>query len=70
QETVEGLSVVAITYYASQLVNYMAKGAKHAIEPLTPEILTALTIPIIATAVALGLRRMRKALAEEESGGH
>lgn len=70
QETVEGLSVVAITYYASQLVNYMAKGAKHAIEPLTPEILTAITIPIIATAVALGLRRMRKALAEEESGGH
>ena len=32
-ETVEGLSVVAITYYASQLVQYMAKGLKHAIEP-------------------------------------
>ena len=28
QQTVEGLSVVAITYYASQLVNYMAKGAR------------------------------------------
>lgn len=62
QETVEGLSVVAITYYASQLVNYMAKGAKHLIEPLTPEVLTAASIPVIAGIVALGLRRMRKLL--------
>ncbi|MCZ4305118.1 DUF3422 domain-containing protein [Zoogloeaceae bacterium G21618-S1] len=68
QETVEGLSVVAITYYASQLVNYVAKGVKHHIEPLTPEILTAIAIPVIAATVALGMRRMRKALAAEESG--
>ena len=70
QETVEGLSIVAITYYASQLVNYMAKGAKPFIKPLTPEILTAIAIPVIATAVALGLRRMRKSLAAQESGEH
>ena len=38
QETVEGLSVVAITYYASQLVQYLSPGAsKHQIEPLTPK---------------------------------
>jgi len=66
QETVEGLSVVAITYYASQLVQYLAKGTKHWLEPLTPEGITALSIPIIAGFVALGLRRMRKALAAEE----
>lgn len=59
QETVEGLSIVAITYYASQLVNYVAKGAKGLIAPATPELITALSIPIIATVVALGLRRMR-----------
>ncbi|ANQ86039.1 hypothetical protein dqs_3011 [Azoarcus olearius] len=70
QETVEGLSVVAITYYASQLVNYMAKGAKHLIEPATPELITAASIPVIAMLVALGLRRMRKALAAEDGGGH
>ncbi|WP_341645700.1 DUF3422 family protein [Thauera sp. SDU_THAU2] len=71
QETVEGLSVVAITYYASQLVNYVAKGAKDLIAPLTPEIITALSIPVIASFVFMGLRRMRKALAKEEgSGGH
>ena len=69
QATVEGLSVVAITYYASQLVQYMAKGLKHAIEPLTPEGITAAAIPVIALIVALGTRRMRKHLDEAE-GGH
>ncbi len=70
QETVEGLSVVAITYYASQLVNYMAKGGKAYIAPATPEIVTAVSIPVIAVLVGLGLRRMRKALAAEDGGGH
>ena len=69
QQTVEGLSVVAITYYASQLVQYLAKGAKPWLEPLTPEAITAVSIPIIAGIVALGLKRMHKALAKAE-GGH
>ncbi|PTD96080.1 DUF3422 family protein [Pseudothauera lacus] len=69
QETVEGLSVVAITYYASQLIHYLAKGAKDYIVPLTPELATAASIPLIAGLVALGLRRMRRQLAAEE-GGH
>ena len=65
QETVEGLSIVAITYYASQLVNYMAKGTKHLIEPATPEIITAVSIPVIAGLVAISLRSLRKKLAQE-----
>ncbi|THF60650.1 DUF3422 family protein [Pseudothauera rhizosphaerae] len=68
QETVEGLSVVAITYYASQLVNYLSKGAKDHILPATPEVVTAVSIPLIAGLVALGLRRLRRTLAAEESG--
>ena len=71
QETVEGLSVVAITYYASQLVNYVAKGAKTHIAPVTPEALTAISIPVIAAVVAFSMHRMRKALAaEDETGAH
>ncbi|WP_345794533.1 DUF3422 domain-containing protein [Thauera sp. JM12B12] len=66
QETVEGLSVVAITYYASQLVNYVAKGAKDFIAPATPEVITAVSIPVIAGLVFMGLRRMRKLLSAEE----
>jgi uncharacterized membrane-anchored protein len=66
QETVEGLSVVAITYYASQLVSYLAKGIKIAVGGPSPEIAAAVSIPIIATVVAVGIHRMRKALAAEE----
>ncbi|MDX5409234.1 MAG: DUF3422 domain-containing protein [Thauera sp.] len=68
QETVEGLSEVAITYYASQLVNYVAKGAKDFIAPATPEVITAVSIPVIAGLVFMGLRRMRKLLSAEEGG--
>ncbi len=68
QETVEGLSIVAITYYASQLVQYIAKGAKHLL-PFSPETITAVSIPVIAGLVALGLARMRRKLAAEE-GAH
>ena len=67
QETVEGLSVVAITYYGSQLVNYLAKGGKYYLGPATPELVTALSIPVIAGLVALGLHRMRRSLAAEEA---
>ena len=67
QETVEGLSVVAITYYGSQLVQYLAKGLQKSLVPaLLPEIAAAVSIPAIAVIVALGIRRMRKALAAEQ----
>lgn len=68
QETVEGLSVVAITYYGSQLVQYLAKGAQKSFAPaLSPEIAAAVAIPLIAGLVALGIRRMRRALTAEEN---
>jgi uncharacterized membrane-anchored protein len=70
QETVEGLSVVAITYYGSQLVHYLAKGAKYWLSGLSPEMATAVAIPLIALLSLFGLKRMRKALAQEEASGH
>lgn len=70
QETVEGLSVVAITYYGSQLVHYLAKGAKQWLGGPSPELATAVAIPVIALVVAAGLRRMRRALAVEEAALH
>jgi len=68
QETVEGLSVVVLTYYGSQLVQYLAKGAKE-LHHLNTDIITAISIPVIAGAVAWGTRRMRKKLAAEEGDG-
>ncbi len=64
QETVEGLSIVAITYYASQLVNYLAKGVKDAL-PLSPEAITAASIPAIALLVHLAAKRTRRMLGHE-----
>jgi uncharacterized membrane-anchored protein len=67
QETVEGLSIAAITYYASQLVHYLAKGGKYLFPIISPEIVTAVSIPLIAVLALFGIKRMRKSLAEEEA---
>ncbi len=68
QEAVEGLSVVVLTYYGSQLVQYLAKGTKE-LHHLNTDVITAISIPIIAGLVAWGTYRMRKKLASE-SGEH
>ena len=65
QEAVEGLSVVVLTYYGSQLVQYIAKGTKE-LHHLNTDVITAVSIPVIAGLVAWGTRRMRKKLAREE----
>lgn len=69
QETVEGLSVVVLTYYGSQLVQYLAKGTKD-LHHLNTDLITAISIPVIALVVAWGTRRLRKKLAAEEGAVH
>lgn len=64
QETVEGLSVVVLTYYGSQLVQYLAKGTKE-LHHLNTDVITAISIPVIAGLVFWGTRQMRKKLAAE-----
>ena len=65
QETVEGLSIVAITYYGSQLVQYLTKGGKYLFPVISPEVATAISIPLIAILALFGIKRMRKTLALE-----
>ena len=60
QSAVEGLSIAAVTYYGAGLVGYLAKGAKAAGAPVVPEVAVALSIPLIAFAVWLGLRRLHR----------
>jgi uncharacterized membrane-anchored protein len=67
QETVEGLSVVVLTYYGSQLVQYLAKGSK-SLHRLDTDVITAVSIPVIAGLLAWATRRMRRKLAAEEGG--
>ncbi|MQY51509.1 DUF3422 family protein [Rhodocyclus tenuis] len=66
QETVEGLSVVAITYYGSQLVKNLSAGVAAIIPELSPEVAAALSVPLIATFSLIGIRKMRQQLAREE----
>ncbi len=65
QETVEGLSIAAITYYIVGLVGYTAKGAKAAgALEASPDLVTALAIPVVLLVVAMGVRRVRKSITD------
>ncbi len=65
QETVEGLSVVAITYYGSQLVHHLALGASQFWTQISPELATAVAVPVIAVAAIVGIRRLRRRINAE-----
>ncbi|HSD60783.1 MAG TPA: DUF3422 domain-containing protein [Burkholderiales bacterium] len=60
QETVEGLSVAAITYYVVGLVGYGAKALKAAGVAINVDLAIGISIPLVAIAVALGVRKMRR----------
>lgn len=62
QETVEGLSVVAISYYAIGLVGYAAKSGKAAGLHINAELVTGLAIPVVLGGVWLMVRRIRRRL--------
>lgn len=66
QQTVEGLSVVAISYYALGLVGYLAKAAKvlPVLEPLhlQPDLVVGLAALPIVAGVAWFVQKLRKHL--------
>lgn len=62
QETVEGLSVVAISYYLLGLIGYLAKGLKSLGLPVDYDLAGLIGLPVVAGAVWLGVRRLRKAI--------
>jgi len=65
QQTVEGLSVAAITYYAAGLVDYLAKAGSSLGLPLEPDVVVGVAIPLIALGLWRGLRRLRRSLGHE-----
>ena len=66
QETVEGLSVAAISYYLVSLVGYAAISVKNLGVPLNSDLIKGISIPVILIAVWMGLRRFKKRLAKED----
>ncbi|MFM7344787.1 MAG: DUF3422 family protein [Tagaea sp.] len=66
QETVEGLSVAAITYYLVGLFGYLFRALDTAGLHVDKDIATAIAIPFVAGLVWYGLRRFRKSLVKAE----
>ncbi len=63
QQAVEGLSVVAISYYSVGLLSYAGKAMKAAGWPVNPDIATGVLMPLMVGLVWLGLRRMHHKVA-------
>ncbi len=66
QQTVEGLSVAAISYYLVGLISYAAKAGKSAGLPVNPDLLTGLSVPVVVAVLAAGVWRLRRKLKHEE----
>jgi uncharacterized membrane-anchored protein len=63
QQTVEGLSVAAISYYLVGLVGYAAKAVKATGVALDAELVTGLSIPLVVGLVGFGVWRLRRLVA-------
>jgi uncharacterized membrane-anchored protein len=66
QQTVEGLSVVVVSYYLIGLLGYLVKGAKAAGVAVDPEIAPALALPFVVALVWVAMRRLRRAIFDRE----
>lgn len=59
QLTVEGLSIIAISYYALGILGYIFEGL-HEVLPFTKGEMLAVSAPVVVLLVFLGIRRLRK----------
>ena len=66
QQTVEGLSVAAISYYVVGLFGYIAKALESEGIPIKSSVLTGFFVPVAVLAMWLVVRRIRKHHADED----
>ncbi len=60
QQTVEGLSVAAISYYVVGLIGYAAKAIAKTGLPISPEVVMGISLPFVIFFAAFGIRNIRK----------
>ena len=60
QQTVEGLSVAAVSYYVVGLLSYLFKAGEDRGLPFDATILTGLSVPVVVLAIWLVVRRIRR----------
>lgn len=63
QQTVEGLSVAAVTYYVVGLVGYLAKSVQAAGIPIDPDIAMGVAVPVVILVASYGMHRIRRRVA-------
>jgi uncharacterized membrane-anchored protein len=61
QETVEGLSIIAISYYALGILGYVAEGL-HDVLPIDKAVLLTVLAPVVIMVVFFGIRRLRRTI--------
>lgn len=66
QETLEGLSTAAITYYTVSLIGYLATAGQAMGWPIRPELAIGLSIPVVGAATILGVRLIRRRIEEAQ----
>ncbi len=65
QQTVEGLSIAAITYYLVGLVGYAAKAFRAAGYAVDADLATGLSLPVVALIAALGIGYVHRTVSRE-----
>jgi uncharacterized membrane-anchored protein len=66
QQTVEGLSVAAITYYAVGLLGYLFKAMKGAGVPVNEAVASGASVPVVLAIIWFSMHRIKKALHRDE----
>ncbi len=66
QETVEGVSIVAITTYVVSLIGSMSIALEKIGWKIDPEVVSGFSIPLVLLMVAMGVRRIHKMIQKEE----
>ncbi|MFO1426242.1 MAG: DUF3422 domain-containing protein [Steroidobacteraceae bacterium] len=69
QQAVEGLSVIAISYYAVGLAGYVAKAVSHYLPRFEPAVLSGVLVPLALLGTWWGVRRVRRRFGSH-SGTH
>jgi uncharacterized membrane-anchored protein len=66
QETVEGLSIAAITYYIIGLISYLAKSSELLTIGIKPEHIVGLSVVPVALLVYFSVRRIKRRILKEK----
>ncbi|MBP5858502.1 DUF3422 domain-containing protein [Marivibrio halodurans] len=68
QQTVEGLSVAAISYYLIGLIGYATKALAKAGAPVDPTLATGVSVPFIVALLWVGMHRTRRMIQRRDEG--